>query len=71
MYPYESSAEPHALVSAVIDLDKCTFTISVSKADNLFIGPAPARANFGISFATENGEFDKTRNVNVITGRSY
>ncbi|MGD0078539.1 MAG: hypothetical protein ABSB91_07940, partial [Sedimentisphaerales bacterium] len=71
VHPSETDDEPNALVSATIDLDKCTFTISVSKADNLFIGPAPARANFGISFATENGEFDVAKDVNVVTGRSY
>jgi hypothetical protein len=71
VHPSESSAEPNALVSAAIDLDKCAFVIRIIKADNLFVGPTPARASFGISFDTETGTFNEARDVNVITGRPY
>lgn len=73
VHPSESSAEPNALVSAAIDLDKCVFTLSISKADNLFAGPTTTAATFGISFdtATEGTAFNQTADVNVITGKPY
>ena len=47
--------DPNSSIAAQFDLDKCTFTVSVSKASSVFIGPADA--NFGVSFDTPNGEF--------------
>jgi uncharacterized repeat protein (TIGR02543 family) len=44
-------------VAATIDLDKCTFTISLKKAD---IEVASGAVKFGISFETPNAEFDES-----------
>jgi hypothetical protein len=57
--------DPNSLVAAQFDLDKCAFTVSVSKASDVFAGPADA--NFGVSFDT----FSKTADVNHVTGRSW
>ncbi len=57
--------DPNGLVAAQFDLDKCAFTVSVSKASDVFVGPADA--NFGVSFDT----FSKTVDVNHVTGRSW
>ena len=47
----------NTLVAATIDLDKCTFTISIKKAD---IDVVSGDVKFGISFDTPNAEFDET-----------
>jgi hypothetical protein len=36
------------VVSAKIDLDKCTFTVSIKNANDLYVGPGDAK--FGVSF---------------------
>ena len=46
------------IVAATIDLDKCTFTISVKSANGLY-ADAAGTAVFGINFKTENGEFNE------------
>ena len=40
-------AEPNAKVSGTIDLDKCTFTLSITKAD---LNAVSGQTKFGISF---------------------
>jgi hypothetical protein len=57
------------LVTAKIDLDKCTFTVSVKKADGLDVGLDDDIVPFGINFGDD--AFDETANVNVVTRRSY
>ena len=57
------------LVTAKIDLDKCTFTISVKKADDLDIGLDDSIVPFGTNFGDD--DFNKSVDVNIITGRSY
>ncbi len=61
--------DPNSSIAAQFDLDKCTFSVSVSKADSLFTGPADP--NFSLSFDTPNGVFVETVDINRITGRSY
>jgi hypothetical protein len=61
--------DPTSTITAQFDLDKCTFTVSLSKADSVFVGPADP--NFSVSFDTPNGEFYQAVDVNRITGRSY
>ncbi len=52
-------AEPNAKVSGTIDLDKCTFTLSITKAD---INTVPSGlAKFGIAF----GDFNEVSVVNL------
>jgi hypothetical protein len=52
-------AEPNAIVSGTIDLDKCTFTLSITKAD---INTVPSGlAKFGIAF----GDFNEVSVVNL------
>jgi hypothetical protein len=46
------------VVTAKIDLDKCTFTLSVKNADGIYTGPGGAQ--FGINFLTESADFDET-----------
>jgi hypothetical protein len=53
-----NSESNEGLVTAKIDLDKCTFAISVKNANGLYIGPGVAK--FGISFDTPFGAFDET-----------
>jgi alpha-tubulin suppressor-like RCC1 family protein len=56
-------------ITAQFDLDKCAFSISVSKASSVFAGPADA--NFSVSFNTPHGQFHQTVDVNLSTGRSW
>ena len=49
-------------VSGTIDLDKCTFTLSITKADLLAVS---GQTKFGISFDTPHGEFDEVDDVNL------
>jgi hypothetical protein len=63
------TGDPDSLIAAQFDLDKCAFTVFVSKASNVFTGHADA--NFGVSFATPNGEFYQAVDVNHFTGRSW
>jgi hypothetical protein len=56
-------------VTAAIDLDKCTFTISVKNADGLDTGTGDSIVPFGINYQDEY--FNETADVNVVTGRSY
>ena len=46
------------VVAATIDLDKCTFTVSIKNASGLYATKAGA-AVFGINFNTQNGEFNE------------
>lgn len=53
------------IVAATIDLDKCTFTLTVKKADGLFADKA-GEATFGINFATpDDGEFNEEDNYTL------
>jgi hypothetical protein len=45
-------------VTATIDLDKCTFTASISKAKNLYAEKLGSTV-FGIRFETPNGDFNE------------
>jgi hypothetical protein len=66
--------DPNSSIAAQFDLDKCVFTVSVSKADSVFVGSGPADSNdpnFSVSFDTPNGEFSRAVDVNRVTGRSY
>jgi hypothetical protein len=56
------------LVTAKIDLDKCTFAVSIKGANDLYVGPGSGYAKFGISFDTPSGTFDETDDVNLILG---
>ena len=51
-------AEPNAIVSGTIDLDKCTFALSITKAD---INTVSGDAKFGIAF----GDFNEVADVNL------
>jgi hypothetical protein len=51
-------AEPNAKVSGTIDLDKCTFALSITKAD---INVVSGQAEFGIQF----GDFNEAADVNL------
>jgi len=51
-------AQPNAKVSGTIDLDKCTFALSITKAD---INTVPGEANFGIKF----GDFNEVANYTL------
>jgi O-glycosyl hydrolase len=53
------------LITAKIDLDKSTFSISVKYADSLYVGPDDV--NVDINFT----DFNETADVNLVTGRSY
>jgi endoglucanase len=57
------------LVTAKINLDKCTFKVSVKKADDLDIGLDDGFVRFGINFGDD--DFNQPADVNVVTGRSY
>jgi hypothetical protein len=59
-------AEPNSKVSGTIDLDKCTFALSITKAD---INAVSGQAKFGISFDTPHGEFDEVNDVNLAWKR--
>jgi len=50
-------------VSGTIDLDKCTFALSITKAD---INAVSGQTKFGISFDTPHGEFDEVNDVNLV-----
>jgi hypothetical protein len=50
--------EPNAIVSGTIDLDKCTFALSITKAD---INNLSGKAKFGIAF----GDFNEVNDVNL------
>ena len=56
-------------VTAQVDIDKATFTLSVNKANAIYANKdansAPIR--FGISFA----DFNEAVDVNRVTGRSW
>jgi len=51
-------AEPNAIVNGTIDLDKCTFALSITKAD---INTVSGDAKFGIAF----GDFNETADVTL------
>jgi glucuronoarabinoxylan endo-1,4-beta-xylanase len=57
------------LVTAKIDLDKCTFMVSVKKAGDLDIGLDDSIVPFGINFGDD--DFNEAVDVNVVTGLSY
>jgi hypothetical protein len=59
-------------VSAKFDLDKCTFTVSIKKANSIYVGPGSGYAKFGINFAIPGHEdFNEVVDVNLATRRSY
>ncbi len=51
-------AEPNARVAASIDLDKCTFAVSITKAD---LNAVSGQTKFGIRF----GDFNEVNDVNL------
>ncbi|MGA2092780.1 MAG: hypothetical protein ABSH16_05150 [Sedimentisphaerales bacterium] len=65
-----SVEDSNNLVTGTIDLDQCTYSISVNKV-NLADVDTSGTVTFGINFATPHGDFNKTINVNLATGRSY
>jgi hypothetical protein len=65
-----SAEDSNNLVTATIDLDQCTYSISVKKV-NLADVDTSGTVTFGINFATPNGHFNKAVNVNLATGLSY
>jgi alpha-tubulin suppressor-like RCC1 family protein len=65
-----SAEDSNNLVTATIDLDQCTYSISV-KDVNLDYADIWGIVTFGINFATPHGHFNKTVNVDLATGRSY
>ena len=65
-----SVEDSNNLVTATIDLDQCTYSISVNKV-NLADVDTSSIVTFGINFATPHGDFNKAVDVNLATGRSY
>ena len=65
-----SAEDSNNLVTATIDLDQCTYSISVKKV-NLADVDTSGIVTFGINFATPHGHFNKAVNVNLATGSSY
>jgi hypothetical protein len=65
-----SAEDSNNLVTATIDLDQCTYSISV-KDVNLADVDTSGIVSFGINFATPNGNFNEVVDVNIATGRSY
>jgi len=65
-----SAEDSNNLVAATIDLDQCTYSISVKNV-NLADVDASGTVTFGINFATPHGDFNEVVNVNLLTGRSY
>jgi hypothetical protein len=57
-------ADTNTLVAATIDLDKCTFTASISKANNIYAEKL-GTAVFGIRFDTETGDFNEVNNCTL------
>ena len=59
-------------VTAKFDLDKCTFTVSIKKANSIYVGPGTGYAKFGINFAIPgHDDFNEVVDVNLATRRSY
>ena len=65
-----SVEDSNNLVAATIDLDQCTYSISVNKV-NLADVDTSGIVTFGINFATPHGDFNEAVDVNLATGRSY
>ena len=65
-----SAEDFNNLVTATIDLDQCTYSISV-KDVNLADVDTSGTVTFGINFATPHGNFNEAVDVNLATGRSY
>ena len=65
-----SAEDSNNLVTATIDLDQCTYSVSVNKV-NLADVDTSGIVTFGINFATPHGYFNKAVNVNLATGSSY
>jgi hypothetical protein len=65
-----SVEDSNNLVTATIDLDQCTYSISVKNV-NLADVDTSGTVTFGINFATPHGDFNKAVDVNLATGRSY
>ncbi len=63
----DANGDP-GVVTAQVDIDKATFTLSVNKANAIYANDAnSAPIRFGISFA----DFNETVDVNRVTGRSW
>jgi hypothetical protein len=59
-------------VTAKFDFDKCKFTVSIKKANSIYVGPGNGYAKFGINFAIPGPEdFNEVVDVNLVTRRSY
>jgi hypothetical protein len=52
------------IVNAAIDLDKCTFTVSIKNANGIYADKL-GDAVFGINFATQQGTFDEEDNYTL------
>lgn len=65
-----SAEDSNNLVTATIDLDQCTYSISVKDVDLADVDTS-GTVTFGINFATPHGNFNEAVNVNLATGRSY
>jgi hypothetical protein len=67
----DDSKGSEGLVGAALNLDKCTFTITVKNTDVNDVNDVSGIVPFGINFATSHGEFNEAVDVNVATRRSY
>ncbi|MGA2071725.1 MAG: hypothetical protein ABSG97_10285, partial [Sedimentisphaerales bacterium] len=67
----DDSKGSEGLVGAALNLDKCTFTITVKNTDLNDVNDVSGIVPFGINFATSHGEFNEAVDVNLATGRSY
>jgi hypothetical protein len=55
-YKCSKIVDPNGIITATIDFDKCTFAVSIAKAN---IDAVSGDVVFGISFDTEEGTFDE------------
>lgn len=59
-------------VTAKFDFDKCTFTVSIKKANSIYVGPGNGYAKFRINFAIPGqDDFNEVVDVNLATRRSF
>jgi hypothetical protein len=60
------------VVTANFDLDKCKFTLSITKAENLNALPDYPDVNFSMNYGIgDANDFNETADVNLVTRRSY
>ncbi len=59
-------------VTAKFDFDKCIFTASIKKANNIYTGPGNGYGRLRINFAIPgHADFNEAVDVNLVTRRSY